>query len=675
MTTLTLIFLLPLLAAITLAFVPRNFAVIMRAMAVGVTFVTMLLAVLMFWQFNGATADEYGYRFVSTIPGLGAESLGIACKLGVDGLNVGLVLMGAIVAFAAACCSFEIKSREKEFYILLLTMTGGILGAFMSLDLFFFYFFHELALVPTFIMIGVWGRGERKNYATFQITLYLSIGALLALIGLIALYLQVPADVRTFDIPTLTRYFADNPMAASAQNFIFPLLLFGFGILVSLWPFHSWAALGYGSAPSATAMLHAGVLKKFGLYGLIRVALPFMPEAAQSWMQILAWLCLGNILYVGWVAIRQKDLNLLIGNSSVAHMGFVFLGIASLNLIGVTGAVVIMVAHGFLAALSFGLSGYIYNQTGTLEMSALGGLAKKLRFIGVALTMAALAGCGLPGFLNFVGEVTVFFGAWQVPALRVVTVLAVWGALIIGAVYMLRAVRWVLHGPAQENATYATNAADANAWRKVPHLVLLASLLVFGFFPRLLTDKVKPVTEQIVNMATATSAQSLAENAILDRPHPGFLPQERESHSQLSANANGGDGTSGFGAKEDDQSLFPAQEPLLGARTAMSAQTTGPELPDKAVRAPGFMAAMRDFTIEATPPETFARSRRREEADNVAAQGNPPPHVGGYGSEVQSANLDSAKSLLGREVQGEGERSHSPQDNQSRLTSAATRSE
>jgi NADH-quinone oxidoreductase subunit M len=517
MTTLTLIFLLPLLAAIALAFVPRNFAVIMRAVAVGVTFLTMLLAVLMFWEFNGATADANGYKFVSTIPGLGAESLGIACKLGVDGLNVGLVLMGAIVAFAAACSSFEIKTREKEFYILLLVMTGGILGAFMSLDLFFFYFFHELALVPTFIMIGVWGRGERKNYATFQITLYLSIGALLALIGLIALYLQVPADVRTFDIPTLTKYFTEHSMAASAQNFIFPLLLFGFGILVSLWPFHSWAALGYGSAPSATAMLHAGVLKKFGLYGLIRVALPFMPQAAQSWMHILAWLCLGNVLYVGWVAMKQKNLNLLIGNSSVAHMGFIFLGIASLNLIGVTGAVVIMVAHGFLAALTFGLSGYIYNQTGTLEMSELGGLAKKLRFIGVALTMAALAGCGLPGFLNFVGEVTVFVGAWKV--FPFVTVLAVWGALIIGAVYMLRMARTVLHGSLPEKWS---GLADANLWRKLPHVLLLASLLVFGFFPSLLTEKIKPVTEQIV---FAANSHTTLEVKILELPrieHPPF---------------------------------------------------------------------------------------------------------------------------------------------------------
>jgi len=501
MTILTLIFLLPLLVAIVLACLPRNFAVIMRAGAVLVTFVTMLLAIYMFFRFNSAPVDDNGYKFVSLIPGLGVESLGIACKLGVDGLNVGLVLMGAIVAFAAACCSYEIKTREKEFYILLLIMTGGILGAFMSLDLFFFYFFHELALVPTFIMIGVWGRGEQKNFATFQITLYLSVGALLALVGLIALYLQVPLDLRTFDIPTLTKYFVANPMAMASQKFIFPLLLFGFGILVSLWPFHSWAPLGYGCAPSATAMLHAGVLKKFGLYGLIRVALPFMPQAAQSWMHILAWLCLGNVLYVGWVAMRQKDLNLLIGNSSVAHMGMIFLGIASLNLIGVTGAVLIMVAHGFLAALTFGLSGYIYNQTGTLEMRQLGGVARKMRFIGVLLTMAAMAGCGLPGFANFVGEVTVFFGAWTIFPL--ITGLALWGALIVGAVYMLRAVRTVLHGPVGENSV--ANSVDANMWRKIPYLILVASLLVFGFFPKLLTEKVQPVTEQIVNMANTTA--------------------------------------------------------------------------------------------------------------------------------------------------------------------------
>jgi NADH-quinone oxidoreductase subunit M len=259
-------------------------------------------------------------------------------------------------------------------------------------------------------MIGVWGRGEQKNYATFQITLYLSLGALIALVGLLALYVQSGAD--SFDIPQLTRYLQAHPLSAGAQGFIFPLLLFGFGILVSLWPFHTWAPLGYGSAPSPTAMLHAGVLKKFGLYGLIRIALPMLPGAAQKWMPVVAWLCLGNLVYCGWVAMRQKEFNWLVGYSSVAHMGFVFLGIATLNVVGVSGAVLVMVAHGFLAALTFGLSGFIYSQTGTLEMRELGGLLHRLPFIGSVLVMAAFAGCGLPGFANFAGELTVFFGAW-----------------------------------------------------------------------------------------------------------------------------------------------------------------------------------------------------------------------------------------------------------------------
>src|ERR1022692_3921832 len=343
----------PLLAALALVVVPRNYRVIIRAIAVLATLISAVLAVKMFAQFVPGAA---GYQFEQQIPWV--ESLGISYHVGVDGINVGLILMGAIVAFAAACVSWEVKEREKEFYILLLVMAGGILGAFASLDLFFFYFFHELALVPTFIMIGVWGRGEQKNYATFQITMYLSLGALIALVGLIALFLQSGAG--TFDIPQLAKHLRDNPLSSDAQNFIFPLLLFGFGILVSLWPFHTWAPLGYGSAPTATAMLHAGVLKKFGLYGLIRIALPLLPDAAKSWIHLLAWLCLGNLVYCGWVAMRQKDLNWLIGYSSVAHMGFIFLGIATLNLIGVTGAVLVMIAHGFLAALTFGLSGYLY---------------------------------------------------------------------------------------------------------------------------------------------------------------------------------------------------------------------------------------------------------------------------------------------------------------------------
>ncbi|MBM3833327.1 MAG: NADH-quinone oxidoreductase subunit M [Verrucomicrobia bacterium] len=508
MSTLTYILGWPLLAGILVVFIPQNYRFAIRLIALAATGVSMLLALKLFAQFQTGVA---GYQFVQKAAWV--EALGISYHVGVDGLNIGLIVMGAIVAFAAACVSWEITERQKEFYVLLLVMTGGILGAFASLDLFFFFFFHELALIPTFIMIGVWGKGEEKNYATFQITLYLTVGALIALVGLIALYLQAGAN--TFDIAELTQRLTANPLSVNHQYFIFPLLLFGFGILVSLWPFHSWAPLGYGVAPTATAMLHAGVLKKFGLYGLIRVALPLLPEGAQGWLHVIAYLCLGNILYCGLVAMRQKDLNLLIGNSSVAHMGFIFLGLVSLNLIGLTGAVVVMVAHGLLAALTFGLSGYLRQQMNTLDMEQMSGLLRRFPFAGAALIMAMMAGCGLPGFANFVGEVMVFFAAWN--DFPLVTILAVWGAAIIGGVYMFRAIRKVLHGPFPE--WVGAHAVDASGfWRRLPFALLLAVLLLLGFVPRLLTDKIKPSAENIVRLATRTGGSQLeAVKTVQDR--------------------------------------------------------------------------------------------------------------------------------------------------------------
>jgi NADH-quinone oxidoreductase subunit M len=256
-------------------------------------------------------------------------------------------------------------------------------------------------------------------------------------------------------------------------------------------------------------MLHAGVLKKFGLYGLIRIALPFMPEATRSWIHIIAFLCLGNIVHCGWVAMRQRDLNLLIGNSSVAHMGFCFLGIASLSLIGITGAVTVMIAHGFLAALTFALSGYLYSHTGTVQIDKFGGLLRQIPFIGAALIMAMLAGCGLPGFANFAGEVTVLFGAWE--AFPLIVILAVWGALLIGAIYMLRAVRDMLHGPLAEDWSGVRDATTM--WRRLPYALLLASLLLFGFVPRLLTDKIESSALPIVKMATGQMEKSTVPHA------------------------------------------------------------------------------------------------------------------------------------------------------------------
>lgn len=499
---LTALILTPLISAVVVALLPRRLAGASRWVALAGTTVTLGLALTLFVRFDPGSTD---YQFVQQVPWVPA--LGISYHVGVDGLNVGLILMGAVVAWAATAAARDVQTRQKQFYALLLVMTGGILGAFAALDLFFFYFLHELALVPTFIMIGIWGRGEHKTYATFKITIYLSVGALVALVGLMALYLQVPTEARTFDLVKLSQHFQAHALPAETQRWIFGLLLLGFGILVALWPFHTWAPLGYASAPTATAMLHAGVLKKFGLYGLIRIALPLLPEGARAWLPLLAGLAVGNLLWAGWVAMRQRDLNLLLGNSSVAHMGFAFLGIASLTVVGLTGAVVVMVAHGLLAALGFGLSGYLYGKTGTVQMDQLGGLLRPMPFVGVALAMALLAGCGLPGFANFVGELLVLLGAWGATSLpgRWVVIAAAWAGLIIGAVYALRAVRTMLQGPVP--VRWAA-LSDAQPVHKVPFVLLLAVLLVFGCGPRLLTDRMTPSVSRVVNQTLAAPEPS-----------------------------------------------------------------------------------------------------------------------------------------------------------------------
>ncbi len=497
---LSLTLLLPFLGALLVACIPANFRFLIQLIALFTTGLSLLFGIFVFVSFDPAAPGYQPSQSVSWV-----DTLGIQYRVGVDGINVGIILMATIVAFAATCVAGSVTERVKEFYFLLLVMIGGVIGAFASLDLFFFFFFHELALIPTFIMIGMWGRGENKNYATFSITLYLTLGALIALIGLIALYLS--GNPRTFDIEALAQQFQQNPIPLASQNFIFPMLLFGFGILVSLWPFHTWAPLGYAAAPTATTMLHAGVLKKFGLYGLIRVALPLMPEAAHAWVNVISWLCLGNIVYSGMVAMRQRDLNLLLGNSSVAHMGFVFLGIASLSLVGITGAVIIMISHGLLAALSFAISGHIYQQTGTLEMDRMGGFLKAMPFVGSAFLMAALAGCGLPGFANFIGEAMTLFSAFK--EMSLVTSLAVWGGLVIAAVYMLRAVRQVLHGPLPD--AFA-NVSDAT-WGKIPLALLFVTLLWFGIWPRALTKKITPAAERIVRMVSKTGAVNVAQNS------------------------------------------------------------------------------------------------------------------------------------------------------------------
>jgi NADH-quinone oxidoreductase subunit M len=375
---------------------------------------------------------------------------------------------------------------------------------------FFFYFFHELALIPTFIMVGIWG-GRDRNYAAMKMTIYLTVGAMLSLLGLIAIYYT--SGAKTFDMIALREAVLAEGISVGIQQNIFGMLMFGFGVLVSLWPLHTWAPLGYGAAPSSVAMLHAGVLKKFGLYGLIQVALPLLPQGAEHWAVILATLAVvGNVLIVGIVTLAQRDLKQLVGYSSVMHMGYAFLGVACLSVVGVGGVVFMMVAHGFSAALLFLLSTSIHHRTQTFDLDEMGGLVKHAPVLSAFFVAATLASIGLPGFANFWGELTIFVAAWKVfPTLTIIAILGV----VISAIYGLRAAARVFFGPQTEalDKVLAEKPATDLTWsEKLPALLLLVALLALGFWPKLMTDSINDSVTAIYPAAEAVVPTDVARN-------------------------------------------------------------------------------------------------------------------------------------------------------------------
>jgi NADH-quinone oxidoreductase subunit M len=420
---------------------------------------------------------------------------GINFAVGLDGLSLIMVLLAAIVTVAAIWFTDKIDKYEHAFYACLLLISGGAIGAFASLDLFFFYAFHELALIPTFLLIGIWGN-DNRSAAAWKITIYLALGSFILLIGLILLYQSVPIAARSFDIRTLQE--TAGQIAPEAQRHIYLILLIGFGILVSLFPFHTWAPDAYAAAPAPAAMLHAGVLKKFGLYGLLRLAIPLLPAGAHHWTNLLLVLLLGNIIYVGLVTIAQKRLDRMLGYSSVMHMGYIFLGIASANLLGVTGASILIFAHGLSIALLFAIAGEVRKRTNTMVLSDLGGLAKVMPLAGLAFGFGAFAAIGLPGFANFAAEVMIFFGAFRngfaierFHIFQVATLLALWG-VVISAVYMLRAYRKVFMGALGERWR---NLVDLRRGLRLPVTLLIVALLWFGFYPQSLVRILSPVLQ------------------------------------------------------------------------------------------------------------------------------------------------------------------------------------
>lgn len=493
----------PFLAGLLLLFNRKSPPSIVRLLA-WVGFGVPLVAAFILWaEYAPDTAG--GYDFVSRYA-TGLQALGISLHLGLNGVALPLFVLAGVVGLAAGIYAVNSGAeRLPQYLALLLIMQAGLMGVFASIDVFFFYLFHELALIPTFIMVGVWG-GRDRHYAAMKMTIYLTVGAMLSLAGLIVLYVQSGAV--SFDLIALKEALAARPLSITVQENAFGLLLFGFGILVSLFPFHTWAPLGYGAAPSSVAMLHAGVLKKFGLYGLIQIALPLMPSGALHWASLLAWLALGNVIVIGLITLAQRDLKQMIGYSSVMHMGYAFLGVAAFSVLGAGGVVLMMVAHGLTVALLFLLATCIYHRTQTFDMSEMGGLVKKAPVLAAFFTFAILASIGVPGpgLANFWGELLIFLAVWDFRVMA--AVLLVFG-IILSAVYGLRSVGRIFLGTPTEafRKTLDGEIRDLTWGERLPALLLILVLLGVGIWPRSLTDAANAGLEDSFAAAAAEVAE------------------------------------------------------------------------------------------------------------------------------------------------------------------------
>ncbi len=487
---LNLLIFIPIIAALGILLGARA-----RKTALLAGFAQFLLALLAFLSYD---RGHGGFQFkdqTMLIP-----EWDLSYHVSADGLSLVMLLLTGLVTLAAVWVTPPVQRRENLFYACVLFISAGAAGAFASQDLFFFYAFHELALIPTFLLIGIWGTGER-HAAAWKITIYLALGSFVLLIGLIDLLQAIPANLRTFDMEKLQHLAVNNVIPAEAQHRPFLLLLIGFGTLVSLFPFHSWAPGAYASAPTPASMLHAGVLKKFGLYGLLRLAVPLLPEGAKHWSNLLLALLVANILYIGLVTIAQRKLDLMLGYSSVMHMGYIFLGIAAFNIIGLSGAALLMFAHGLSIAALFAMAGFIRERSLSLSFDSLGGLAKQMPFLGLAFGMAAFASIGLPGFGNFASEVMVFFGAFKngsaalgFSEFQLATIGALWG-VVISAVYMLRAYRAVFFGSSDKAAAGWTDPTPSGRW---PIILLIATLFLAGLAPGYFLSFLKPTIEALL---------------------------------------------------------------------------------------------------------------------------------------------------------------------------------
>jgi NADH-quinone oxidoreductase subunit M len=477
---LTTFILIPIISAFAIMAAPEKYtrwiSLFMASLELGVAFKVFAL-------YQTATG---GFQLVEEVPWLG--NFGIKYLLGVDGMSTLMVFLVGCVYFAGTLISWNVSLRKKEYYVLFSLLVGGVAGAYESLDLFFFFLFYEFAVLPMYLLVGIWGSG-RKEYAAMKLTLMLLAGSAFMLVGFIAMYFT--SNIHTFDIRVLGD-LSKTGFSPDFQNIWFPLLFLGFGVIAAVFPFHTWSPDGYGSAPTAASMLHAGVLKSLGGYSIIRVALPAMPLGAKHWLPILVLLTLVNILYAALVALKQKDFKYVIAYSSVSHCGAILFGICTLQVAGLNGAVIQTLSHGIVAAMTFALVGIVYGKAHTRELAKLGGLAACMPVLGGLFVAAAMANVGLPGLSGFVGEFLIFLGSYRsgfnggFTIFQVLFPVAIL-AIVFTAVYYLRLVQMVFYGPLKD-PHFKEEVHDGTFIEILPIAFLLAISLAVGLYPKPFVD-------------------------------------------------------------------------------------------------------------------------------------------------------------------------------------------
>lgn len=458
------------LAMLLLLFACRRASHIRAVMVAGASTLVALTAALtvLFLQQRALSSDEM--LFVSDI--VWYPSLNIHYTVGVDGISVLMLALSAIIVFTGVFSSWNMPREYFMWYCLLAT---GVFGFFISIDLFAMFMFYEVALIPMYLLIGVWGTG-RKEYSAMKLTLMLMAGSAFLLVGILGIYFTSGAT----SMSMLELAGQHIPMAH--QRWIFPATFLGFGVLGALFPFHTWSPDGHASAPTAVSMLHAGVLMKLGGYGCFRVAIGLMPEAAQELSWIFLILTGISVVYGALSAVVQTDLKYINAYSSVSHCGLVLFAILMLNRTAMTGAVLQMLSHGLMTALFFALIGLIYGRTHTRDIREMGGLMKVTPFAAVCYVIAGLASLGLPFLSGFVAEMTVFVGAFQHPDLfhRTLTIVATC-SIVITAVYILRTVGKILYGPVQNE--HHLHLTDATWYERISAIGLIIFIALLGMFP------------------------------------------------------------------------------------------------------------------------------------------------------------------------------------------------